>query len=144
MGLLTKAASWAEDGSLGLFFFPAAPWLVVALGTGGGGGAEGVEVDDIPSLLRFEQTAVLPLSGSVPAPLLAPLVRGHQCLFTDLQDANQHLHHLHFHCGSPSMASSATFWHSHLDTWFLFLVSHFFSFWAAVAHQSPLVRSKKA
>jgi hypothetical protein len=113
--MLAKVASWAEDGSLGLFFFPAAPQLVVALDTRGGGGAEGVEVDDVPSLLGFKQTTVLPLSSSVPAPLLAPLAQGHQCLFADLWDANWHPHAQHFQCGSPSTASLATFWCSHLN-----------------------------
>jgi hypothetical protein len=86
----------------------------------------------------------LPFPSMAPVPLLAPLVKGHQCLFTVLHDVNFHSQKLHFYCGQPSTASSACFWHSHLNAWFLFHASHFFSFWAVVAHLLPLARSKKA
>jgi hypothetical protein len=97
---------------------------------GGAGGTGGVGAKARPSLFRSRQTTVLPLFTMVPVPLLAPLARGHQCLFTDLQDVNLCPHHSHFHCGRPLAASTATFWCSCLNVQFLFHASCFFSFWA--------------
>jgi hypothetical protein len=124
IGWLTRAASQAEDGALGIFFM--ASWVAVAFGAGLVVG--GVEEVDRPGLFGCRWIAVLPLSAFVPSPLVAPLARGHQCHFTVLHNANLHLHHWHFHCGVPLMASLATFQHSHLDAWFLFHASCFFSF----------------
>jgi hypothetical protein len=103
-----------------------------------------LEEEEGPSLFGCRWMAVLPLSAFALAPLTASVARGHQCLLAVLHDANLCPCHWHFHCEVPSMASLACFQCSHLDVQFLFHASCFFSFWAVVAHWSPLVRSKKA
>jgi hypothetical protein len=95
-------------------------------------------------LFSLGRALVLPGAFSVPTLLLASLERGHQCPFAALQVANLHLQSLHYWCGVPWVASTVAFWCSHLDVWFLFHVSCFFSLWAWVASLVPFARSKKA
>jgi hypothetical protein len=124
-GCRTVGCDGAEEGGLG--------------GAGGGGLMVGLF-----DLWGKSRAIFLDFPSTVPVPLSAPLAKGHQCRFAVLRDANFHLQRSHFHCGRPSTASSACFWCSHLDAWFLFHASHFFSFWVVVTHLSPLERSKKA
>jgi hypothetical protein len=112
-------------------------------GGAGGAGGGGLAASLI-GLHGNKGANFLPFPSMVPVPLLAPLVKGHWCLFAVLCDVNFHLQKSHFHCGQPSMTSSACFWHSCLDVQFLFCASHFFSFWAVVTCLSPLERLKKA
>jgi hypothetical protein len=111
-------------------------------GVGGAGG--GGLVASLFGLWGKRGATFLPFPSTTPVPLLAPLDKGHRCCFAVLCDANLCPQKLQVHCRQPFTASSACFWHSHLNAWFLFCVSHFFSFWAAEAHLSPLERSKKA
>jgi hypothetical protein len=145
LGLLVKATSWADDGAQACFFPGCrAAGHDSAEDEGAGGAGGGGLVASLFGLQGKRGATLLLFPSTAPVPLSAPLAKGHQCLFTVLCDANLHPQRSHFHCGWLSTASSAHLQCSCLDVWFLFHASHFFSFWAVVAHLSPLERSKKA
>ena len=147
---MAKVNSWVKDGAW-VCFFPACRAKVpegTDCGCGcpglvGGAGGGGI-VASLPGLQENRGAIRHPFPSMAPVSWLAPLDKGHQCLFAVLHNTNFRPQKTHDHCGLPSAASSACFWCSCLDAWFLFHASHFFSFWAAVAHFSPLVRLKKA
>jgi hypothetical protein len=136
--LQTLTASWALVGTGGgLKGGGGAGPDGVRMGVGGTGGLVGI------GLLKWERFSALPFPFSGPDGLLTPLEIGHWCLFAALHDANLRPHGLHCHCSQPSLASLATFQHSHLDVQFLLCASCCFSFWVWVASLWPFVRSKK-
>jgi hypothetical protein len=128
-GFLAKAASQADDGSQVCFFHGHRTVGHDGTEVGGleGTGGEGLAVS-LFDLWGKNRAIRLTFPSTAPAPLSAPLAKGHQCCFTVLQDTIFCPQNSHFHCGRPSMASSACFWCSHLDVWFLFHASRFFSF----------------
>jgi hypothetical protein len=77
------------------------------------------------SLFGLGKSSVLPLYLPSPPLLLFSLGKGHWCHFTVLHEANLHPQLTHCHCGVPSVASSATFWCSHLVLQQLWLNSSF-------------------
>jgi hypothetical protein len=83
------------------------------VGIGGvGGGGLAVGLFDLQGKSR---ATCLTFPSTAPAPLMAPLAKGHQCLFTVLHNTNFHPQKSHFHCGRPSTASLAHFQHSCLN-----------------------------
>jgi hypothetical protein len=145
LGVLAKATLQADDGAQVCFFLGCgAAGHDGADDEGAGGAGGGGLVASSFSLWGKRGAIFLPFPSTTPVPLLAPLDKGHRCHFTVLCDVNLHPQKSQVHCGQPSTASSACFWHSHLNAQFLFHASHFFSFWAAEACLSPLERSKKA
>jgi hypothetical protein len=143
--MVTKATLWVDDGAQ-VHFFHGGRTVghdgADDVGLGGvGGGGLAVSLFD----LRGNSGATcLTFPSMAPAPLSAPLAKGHQCLFAVLHDVNFCPQKSHFHCGRPLMASLAHFCCSCLDVQFLFHASCFFSFWACDWCLWPLVRSKKA
>jgi hypothetical protein len=131
-GCLAKAALQADDGAQVHFFHSGGTVghdgaYGVGLGGAGGGGL----VVGLFDLQGNSGAIHLTFPSTAPAPLSAPLAKGHWCLFTVL-------------CGTNFHPQKSHFQRSCLNAQFLFCASHFFSFWAAVTCLSPLERSKKA
>jgi hypothetical protein len=145
LGVLARATSWADDGAQVCFFLGCGAAGHDSADDEGAGGAGGGGLAASLFSLQGKRGAIfLPFPSTTPVPLLAPLDKGHWCHFTVLHDANLHPQKSQVHCGQPSMASSACFWCSRLNAWFLFHASCFFSFWAVEACLLPLERLKKA